>query len=99
MSGSSFEADEILLLSHRSHNTRILIPRQHRIIPILRRRPLHIRPSRHKVLMRKHLCQLASNCPIYPLHDLKISGEKYVKVALLNLQNVSLTRSCRGTPN
>lgn len=71
---------------YSSHHTRVLIPRQHRIVSILRRRSLHIRPSVHEILMREDLCQLASNRPIDTLHDLEICRKEDIEIALLDLQ-------------
>ena len=72
-------------ISNSQHDTRVVIPAKHRVLPILRPRILHISPPLQKVLMGQHQRKLARNDPVYALYHRKIRGEKDIEEALMYL--------------
>lgn len=77
------------LYSHRDHNTRVFIPAQQRILSILRLGLPDVRTPRHEILVRVGSRESAGDSCIHWLYDFKVGGKKYVKVALVDLVQLS----------
>ena len=70
--------------SNSNHNTGILIPAQHRILPTPHLRVFHIRPSPEEVLVGHDAGQAAGDGAVDVLHDAEIGGKEDVEVALMD---------------
>ena len=76
-------------LLHRGKNASILIPTQQRILPILRLRLFHIRPSPQELLVRQDTREFAGDGSIHHFHNVEISGEEDIEVALMYLFTIN----------
>lgn len=66
-------------------NTSVLVPRQQRVIPILRFRLLNIGPSPEILLMGEDSCELAGYGSVHEFHDVEVGGKEDIEVALMDL--------------
>jgi hypothetical protein len=82
---------------HSDHDTCVLVPAQQRVVTILGARLCNICPARHEVLMCVRARETPCNSRVHWLHDLKVSREQDVKVTLVDLAAMLVSKLGTGT--
>lgn len=82
---------------HGDHDTCVLVPTQERVIAVLCGRLRNVCSASHEFLVKIGAREPSCNGCIHWFHDFKVGREKNIKIALVNLDIVSIDTTANAS--